>query len=338
MRSPSVRRWHRDFVRSWQVYAGVAVTLCRGIPELCRELARARKDRAYVNSEASYALMRLLYVMSGGYLFRLLERYISPSALPKTRFRAGFTKLHLDDCAALTKLFDMQCYSQMQPARRGKIGDFVKDPMGRIEIDQADLFASRELAELATSSLWKEAARAILGTKPIAVLLVAWWSKPSDGSARMLSESAQAWHRDIDRLRELKFFFYATDVALENGPLEYVQCSHLPSFRALSTNHGRCTDTWVRKRYPGGFVSMTGKAGDVFIVDTQGLHRGRPVERGMRCVLQLEFSSSVFGAEFQYRPRLPLRETWPSYPAWRKALEDDPDAWAPLFGRQNQGS
>src|SRR5207248_7727615 len=118
--------WHRDFVRSWQVYAGVAVTLCRGIPELCRELARARKDRAYVNSEASYALMRLLYVMSGGYLFRLLERYISPSALPKTRFRAGFTKLHLDDCAALTKLFDMQCYSQMQPARRGKIGDFSK--------------------------------------------------------------------------------------------------------------------------------------------------------------------------------------------------------------------
>jgi hypothetical protein len=179
--------------------------------------------------------------------------------------------------------------------------------------------------------MWVNEARSVIGPEPIAVGLSGWWSKPTSGDRLTLSKAAQLWHRDLDRLRDVKFFFYATDVNEQNGPFEYVTNSHLPSPRAFSRIDGRLDDSWVQARYPNSAVSMAGRAGDVFMVDSHGIHRGKPVQQGLRCVLQLYFSSSTFGAEFQYQPRIRLDETWPSHPVWEAAIKQEPKTWKSLF-------
>jgi hypothetical protein len=91
---------------------------------------------------------------------------------------------------------------------------------------------------------------------------------------------------------------YATDVEGENGPFEYIPGSHLPSLRAASLNDGRYDDRWLQSRYPVGVLSMLGKSGDVFMVDTQGIHRGKPAERG--CAVSC---SSIFPTASWLRTR-----------------------------------
>jgi hypothetical protein len=300
-----------------------------------KELARVQMNPGQVNSQDSYFIMRRLYGISGGYLFALLSKCISMRSASKRKFRGGLKKLPAQDPDILNQITEMDCYSSEDPSRIGKINDFLNTNLGRIEISENDIFASKQIAELVTKEMWVNEARSVIGIEPVAIGLSGWWSKPTNKDKSVLSNAAQLWHRDLDRVRDIKLFFYATDVNEENGPFEYVTDSHLPSHRAFSLYDGRFDDSWVQSRYPHGAVSMIGKAGDVFMVDTQGIHRGRPVEKGMRCLLQLYFSSSTFGAEFQYQPRIRLDKRWPSYTVWEAAIKRDPKVWTTLFGSRS---
>jgi Phytanoyl-CoA dioxygenase (PhyH) len=313
-------------------YLGLALRVLPDIQCVLKELSHVQNNPGQVNSQKSYVIMRRLYGISGGYLFTLLNKYISIRSASKSKFPGGLKKLPAQDPHVLHQLIEMDCYSIEDPSQTGKIGEFVNTNMGRIEISENDIFANKEIAALVTKEVWVNEARSVIGTEPVAIGLSGWWSKPTTKDNSALSKAAQLWHRDLDRVRDIKFFFYATDVNADNGPFEYIADSHLPSHRAFSLNDGRFDDSWVQSRYPKGAVSMVGKAGDVFMVDTQGIHRGRPVERGLRCVLQLYFSSSTFGAEFQYQPRIRLDKRWPSYSVWEAAIKREPKVWKTLFG------
>jgi Phytanoyl-CoA dioxygenase (PhyH) len=275
--------------------------------------------------------MRNLYVISGGYLFESLNRYVANKAVPKPKFQSGIKALPTQDITVLKHLIHMNCFAPDKSERIGAIDNFLDVDVGTVRINPLELFACKPIAELVTHELWLSEAQKIIGSNPIAVGVDAWWSKPTSKSKIILSDAAQLWHRDLDRLRDVKIFFYATDVNDENGPFEFVEGSHLPSLSAFSMNQGRYDEKWVQSRYPRRPISMTGKAGTTFIVDTNGIHRGRPVEHGLRCILELYFSSSLFGAEFQYQPRLGLDPSWPSYPVWNGALNRYPTTWGSLF-------
>jgi hypothetical protein len=277
--------------------------------------------------------MRRLYGISGGYLFSLLNKYASVQCVSKKKFSVGLKRLPPQNPGVLQQLMEMACYPSVSPRNIGKINAFLDLNVGRIEICEQEIFANRRIAELVTNPMWVNEARSVIGPEPMAIGLSGWWSKATDGDKSTLSNAAQLWHRDLDRLRDIKFFFYATDVNEENGPFEYVTNSHLPSPRAFSRNDGRLDASWVQVRYPHpqGAVSMLGRAGDVFMVDGHGIHRGKPVQQGLRCVLQLYFSSSSFGAEFQYQPRIRLDQKWPSYRVWEAAIKQEPRTWKSLF-------
>jgi hypothetical protein len=313
-------------------YLSRSMQLLPDIRCVLRELASVQANPGKVNSIDSYFRMRKLYGMSGGYLFTLFNKYVSIRSAAKKQFPCGLKKLPTQDPRILQLITQMNCYSAEDPSKIGKIGDFLDANTGRIEICEEDLFSNAQITDLITNELWVNEARAVIGTEPVAIGLSGWWSKPTNRDERTLSKAAQLWHRDLDRVRDIKFFFYATDVNEANGPFEYITDSHLPSLRAFTLNDGRFDDSWVKSRYPQGAISMVGKAGDVFMVDTQGIHRGRPVERGLRCLLQLYFSSSTFGAEFQYQPRILLDKTWPSYAVWEAAIKREPKVWTSLFG------
>lgn len=113
----------------------------------------------------------------------------------------------------------------------------------------------------------------------------AWWQYPM--GHEQPASNAQQWHRDRDDFRELKLFFYATDVDRSSGPHGYIPKSHSSS----NLNHlFDCPDQYVKIIQGEKHSFLTdkdlqtlglkvkpkiwlGKAGTCFLEDTSGFHR-----------------------------------------------------------------
>ena len=93
----------------------------------------------------------------------------------------------------------------------------------------------------------------------------------------------------------VKVFIYLTDVSLDNGPHVYVPKSHLGLPLELSYDR-RITESEAVRFFEHGAV-LQGDAGTIIIADTSGLHKAMTVKSGMRHILELDFSNSLFGAE-----------------------------------------
>ena len=137
----------------------------------------------------------------------------------------------------------------------------------------------------------------------------AWWQYPM--SEDHPASNAQQWHRDRDDLRELKLFFYATDVDAKSGPHGYIPRSHNSS--ALKEifeypnqypkiiegeKHIFLSDNDLLSLRPKVKPKMwLGKAGTCFLEDTSGFHRAYvPTSK----------------------PRLIFNLTWTLGPGWKR--------------------
>jgi hypothetical protein len=135
-----------------------------------------------------------------------------------------------------------------------------------------------------------------LGCKPTIGYLTAWWSYHTGVGA----QEAELFHRDVDDWKFVKLFVYLTDVELDTGPHVYVR--HSSTSRAL-TQIRRFTDEEVQSAFGNNNVRrITAKAGQGFLVDTFGLHKGQPVERGTRAIFQVVYSIS----SLPYGPKAPV--------------------------------
>tara|TARA_B100000963_G_scaffold169373_1_gene147300 strand:+ start:39836 stop:40570 length:735 start_codon:yes stop_codon:yes gene_type:complete len=105
--------------------------------------------------------------------------------------------------------------------------------------------------------------------------------------------SGGKWHRDDKDGRQLKFILYLTDVKPNNGGFNYLKYTHKPINRIFNSIQMGCgINTWnftqdhvnkLSSKYE--FVDVTGKAGDLIIVDTSGIHKGSPIYSGSRIAL-----------------------------------------------------
>jgi hypothetical protein len=107
--------------------------------------------------------------------------------------------------------------------------------------------------------------------------------------------SGDGWHRDAHGF-QFKSILYLSDVGEEEGPFEFLPGSHKPWRAALDSGFGglpaapssryepamvdRMVDRFRLKRrhYPA-------KAGTLLLVNTSGIHRGRPLRSGCRYAL-----------------------------------------------------
>ena len=122
------------------------------------------------------------------------------------------------------------------------------------------------------------------GCKPTLDCILAWWSFSGNDTA----QEAELFHRDNDSIRFLKFFLYLTDVGPENGPHVFVKASH--SSRRLLARR-RIDDAEVQAEFPADHIlSLTGHAGDAFLEDTYGLHKGQLPMAGKRLLVQFRYS------------------------------------------------
>jgi hypothetical protein len=100
--------------------------------------------------------------------------------------------------------------------------------------------------------------------------------------------SGGGWHRDSIRT-QFKAIMYVSDVSSDHGPFEMIIGSHgiISKIMNYITSHKgfaelRYSENYINKKYKGRERVLTGSAGDLLLVDTSCLHRGMPINAGIR--------------------------------------------------------
>ena len=130
--------------------------------------------------------------------------------------------------------------------------------------------------------------------------------------------SGDGWHRDGHGF-QFKTILYLSDVGEENGPFEFLPASHKQWRAAFDTVLGNLPAApnsryepaavdrmvrrfWLKRRhYPA-------KAGTLLLVNTSGIHRGKPLQSGSRYALTNYYYHPVQVGEsriHQFAPMMP---------------------------------
>jgi hypothetical protein len=166
----------------------------------------------------------------------------------------------------------------------------------RYEISEEAMLQNPTVQRLAVDPSFRAVAAAYLGCRPVNDLVAMWWSVPFGDAPS--SEAAQLFHFDLDRPRFLKFFFYLTDVAAEQGPHCYVKGSHRHRPHSVLKD-SRLSDTEITRAYPADdLIEVVGPRGTILAADTTGFHKGIPPVEGHRLMFQIEYANSLFGSEY----------------------------------------
>ena len=161
----------------------------------------------------------------------------------------------------------------------------------RVWTDQVKLGNLNAIKLIQGNPVLLKIARDYLGTKPILAATQSWTTKYiGEVNEESLAKSALAFHSDADYFKFVKFFLLLTKVTDDNGPFMFVQSSHLGPKQVTGRSHDSniIYETDV-------ILKGTGNPGDIVIADTSGWHKGSPVKEGSRTMIQLLFTSSLFG-------------------------------------------
>lgn len=147
-----------------------------------------------------------------------------------------------------------------------------------------DIIAAPYLLALANDPRIIDIVHRQLGCRPTISEIGAWWSYPTAAGP----QQAENFHRDVDDWNFVKLFLYLTDVEPDSGPHVYVRGSAGdPRLAVLK----RYDDQEVFDAFGRQAVAVqTAKAGSAFLENTFGLHKGTPVERGVRLLFQVVYS------------------------------------------------
>ena len=102
--------------------------------------------------------------------------------------------------------------------------------------------------------------------------------------------ASQIWHRDPEDFKIFKAFIYLGDVKKETGAMSYIKHSQFGGLNQnicdniIGNNYGRGWNFYYEPRKEDVDI-MEGKAGDIFFVNTHGLHKGGFVKQGIRCLV-----------------------------------------------------
>lgn len=199
-----------------------------------------------------------------------------------------------------------------------------RPPAVRYDYRVSDLLANPDVQDLLADPSLLALAESYLGSAPRLDVLSMWWH--TNFHDQPDSEAAQLYHFDIDRPRWLKVFIYLTDVNLENGPHSFIEGTHridaIPA-KFLQRGYVRLTDDEVLREYGSGReIVFSAPRGSIIAEDTIGLHKGGVVRGGARLLLQLQFSSSLFGATYPKSVLPPVRTQ-----ILQKMLESNPTVY-----------
>ena len=164
-----------------------------------------------------------------------------------------------------------------------------------------DIISNRNVQKLIIDPLFYNICSLYFNSNPIFDYAAMWILNGSFNNNS--KEAAQFYHFDLDRTKWLKVFIYLEEVTIDNAPHYYIKGSHKINTKPkelLSRGYVRISDKDIQKHYDKNkFQSITGKKGTVIIGDTKCWHKGGFVNKGDRKILQLQFSSNLFGANLE---------------------------------------
>ncbi len=147
-------------------------------------------------------------------------------------------------------------------------------------------------------------------------------------------DDTQQWHRDVDKLRDIKVFIYLSDVINENdGPFQIVTNSNqsiwFNPYNYSNPIKFRVKNDLIQKNYKKDIHTFCGSKGTVFAADTRGFHRGKTIQEknNFRFVLQLYYSIHSIGKNSQ----IMLNSNFDSYLNWQKELKKESNLANGLF-------
>lgn len=319
------------------------------------DLLRVKINDLHVNKNTSYQLMRSLYRVSNGLITNLIGYFISGLKYKNSnKFRNGYLKLEeinqeeildLKEEISKMRVFDQRKINNYNYQDSEKnlenyaftFSDLAKKNIIRIDVLKRDLFSNKVVANFATNQKWIDVVKKILNVEPKLVDITSWYTLPHKNEVDLNQYSAQIWHRDVDKIRDLKIFIYLSDVeTLENGPFEILLDSHMFTFDKINyenKNNFRISDDKLKEKKIYTKHSFLGNKGTNFIVDTRCLHRGKIVKKDFRQIIELYFSNSSFGKHeyFNEFSRPELNSNWDSYEIWKNKLKDKPKNYNSLF-------
>jgi hypothetical protein len=221
-------------------------------------------------------------------------------------------KMSQDVCQRLVK-FALTTGAKVPPGYDKKV---VYDPNNLLaeiyRFDIQDLVNNTDIQQLMMDPVFVGIARNYLGCEPIFDFPAMWWSTAYKKDAS--PEAAQLYHFDLDRVKWLKIFFYLNDVTPENGPHCYIEGTHRPGTKSdeiLKRGYVRVSDEEIHRDYPESSVKVVcGEAGSMFAGDTKCWHKGTNLKSGHRLVLEFEYASSLFGANY---PKMEVKNYTPEF-------------------------
>lgn len=176
----------------------------------------------------------------------------------------------------------MPCRDPSDPER----GTFRSEnaPPGMHVADIMDAPPLKAAHEIAFDESPLTLAAEYFGTTPHVDSIQAWWSPPTHGKP----EKTENFHRDKDGIRVFKFFLYLTDVDAGPGPYKFVLGSQV---EPILLKRRRLTDEEVvATSGPDCIMTVTGRAGDAFIKNTFGGHKGQQTTSRARLLLRIRYS------------------------------------------------
>ena len=162
--------------------------------------------------------------------------------------------------------------------------------------DQNTAAQMPEFARIAFDPYILSVVSGYLGCTPIHVQTNLWFSFAGEQDHKTLSRNAQFFHQDKEFVKFIKVFIYLNDVTTENGPHCYIEGSHIDELNQHGIPYStRLSDEQVLGIYGEDKLRIVeGEAGTIIFGDTVAAHKGLPLKKGSRLMLQLEYAASLY--------------------------------------------
>ncbi len=216
-------------------------------------------------------------------------------------------KLSKEFCEKLYQ-FSLVTPTSIQSSDKKVLYDSENPMADAYRFDMQDVINNPEIQQLVMDPVLLNIARNYLNCEPIFDFVGLMWTTAfmKEPSAR----AAQLYHFDMDRVKWLKVFIYINEVTLENGPHCYIEGSHKPGNKPdelLQRGYARIKDEELLPLYRQADVKIVcGEAGSIMVGDTKCWHKGQNLKNGHRLILDFEYTSSLFGANY---PKLAVKNS-----------------------------
>ena len=190
------------------------------------------------------------------------------------------------------KLVSNSLFNNVDDINKFVIDNKIHIIKGGVDLNQCTL-----LQEIFLNDFFKNLARDYLNTKKFTFGAQFFVSNSNDkldiNFEKLTVKSAQKYHFDVDFKKSFKFFIYLSDVlSVDYGAHIYIPKTH--KFKMLKNMiSARFEDHDIENSYDQKIV-LLGKSGSCFITDNYGIHKGTPVNKGVRLVGAFEYGRGHF--------------------------------------------